>query len=82
MKALVNRKITSEVNTRGDTVDTFSSFEKDEYSWLHEFLKSILSCFKYLKSRFLTRQMTAADECLQLQGIVTVAVYSEVSHLW
>ena len=28
------------MNTRGDTVDTFSSFEKDEDSWLYEFLKS------------------------------------------
>ena len=35
-----NRSCDTEVNTRGDTVDTFSSFEKDEYSRLYEFLKS------------------------------------------
>lgn len=35
-----NRSFDIEVNTRGDSVYTFSSIEKDEYSRLFEFLKS------------------------------------------
>lgn len=35
-----NRSFDIEVNTRGDTVYTFSSIEKDEYGRLYEFLKS------------------------------------------
>lgn len=35
-----NRSFDIEINTRGETVYTFSSIEKDEYSRLYEFLKS------------------------------------------
>merc|ERR1712012_1540950 len=35
-----NRSFDIEVNTRGDTVYTFSSIEEDEYGRLYEFLKS------------------------------------------
>jgi len=35
-----NRSFDIEVSTRGDTVYTFSSIEKDEYTRLYEFLKS------------------------------------------
>lgn len=35
-----NRSFDIEVNTRGDTVYTFSSIEKEEYSKLYDFLKS------------------------------------------
>jgi len=35
-----NRSFDIEINTRGDTVYTFSSIEKDEYGRLYEFLKS------------------------------------------
>lgn len=35
-----NRSFDIEIKTRGDTIYTFSSIEKDEYSRLYEFLKS------------------------------------------
>ena len=35
-----NRSFDTEVNTRGNTVHTFSSIERDKYSRLYEFLKS------------------------------------------
>ena len=36
----INRSFDTEVNTRGNTVHTFSSIERDKYSPLYEFLKS------------------------------------------